>query len=379
MRPFGKKMFDSKYGERSQMKSPRKILALTAVALLAVPSFGGPRQASASSQQSTQQGTQQGGAQQRSQAPPIVSRTFEVIVPVTVKDANGDLVATLRPDEFRILDDNVEQRITHITLDPVPMSAVILLDDQLKDPKREKNLQDSLRAISAGFGPADEAAIFRFDQFPQQLSDFMSDPDQILTALERVRVNETQQQTVDPSGVAPPAPPMAGGSGVTWSPQPGGLTIMGNGTKCINDAVFAAAELLKTRSQDRRKIIFLVSDGVDSKGNKHSTEQTKDMLMSANAAVYSIGIGVPTQDRMYSNILVRLAKDSGGDTFYASSREDLERIYSRVADEARNRYLLYYSPDHHDHVVTYHKIEVLVRLPGLDVRARDGYYSTPQP
>jgi hypothetical protein len=49
-----------------------------------------------------------------------------------------------------------------------------------------------------------------------------------------------------------------------------------------------------------------------------------------------------------------------------------------VADQARNQYTLYYSPDHKDKIITYHSIEVKVRMAGLDIHARDGYYSAPQ-
>ena len=43
----------------------------------------------------------------------------------------------------------------------------------------------------------------------------------------------------------------------------------------------------------------------------------------------------------------------------------MERFYSRVADQARNQYTLYYSPDHKDRIVTYHSIEVQVKMAGL--------------
>jgi VWFA-related protein len=350
------------------MKSLRQILVLATMIALTRPLSGSPQQ---SPPPPPPQTTGQG------QKPPtITSRSEEVQVPVTVKDQNGEMVTSLRKEDFRILEDNIEQRITRLSVEPVPISAVVLLDDILKK-KPQDQLQESMRAIAGGFGDKDEAAIFRFDQFPVQITDFISNPDELLTQLGRVQLSGGEVRKPDYSATAPPptvGPP--GGPGLPANPS---VQLWGgNGIKSINDAVYAAAQLLRTRAHDRRKIIFLVSDGVESRGNKYSLSDTVRMAQSAEVTVYSIGIGASLTDRIHS-ILKQLAVATGGDVFYASSRADLERFYSRVADQARNQYTLYYSPDHKDRVVTFHSIDVRVKLPNLNVEARQGYYSAPSP
>jgi VWFA-related protein len=353
------------------MKSLRQSLTLATLTLttavaLALPLSGAPQQVPPPPPSTTPQ-----------QKPPtIVSRSEEVLVPVTVKDQNGEMVTSLRKEDFRILEDNVEQRITRLSVEPVPISAVILLDDVLKK-KPQDQLQESVRAIAGGFGAKDEAAIFRFDQFPVQVTDFISNPDDLLTQLGRLQLSGEQVAKPDYSATAPPA--TIGQPGTTGLPPNQGVQLWGgNGIKSINDAVYAAAQLLRTRAHDRRKIIFLVSDGVESRGNKYSLPDTVRMVQSAEVTVYSIGIGTPVVDRV-RGILKLLAVASGGDVFYASSRADLERFYSRIADQARNQYSLYYSPDHKDRIVTYHAIDVRVKLAGLNVEARQGYFSAPTP
>jgi VWFA-related protein len=243
--------------------------------------------------------------------------------------------------------------------------------------KPQDQLQESIRAIAGGFGVKDEAAIFRFDQFPQQVTDFISDPDELLTQLGRIQVSSGQVTRPDYSATAPPA--TIGQPGTVGLPANSPVQLYGgNGTKSINDAVYAAAQLLRTRDHDRRKIIFLVSDGVESRGNKYSEQDTIRMAYSAEVTIYSIGVGASLAERL-NNILKRLSAATGGDVFYASSRADLERFYSRIADQARNQYTLSYSPDHKDRVVTFHRIEVRVKLGGLTVEARQGYFSAPTP
>jgi len=55
-----------------------------------------------------------------------------VVVPVIVKDAAGRIVADLRKDEFRILEDKVEQRVSYFSAEAFPLSMVVLIDNDLK-------------------------------------------------------------------------------------------------------------------------------------------------------------------------------------------------------------------------------------------------------
>ena len=65
-------------------------------------------------------------------------RTNLVIVPVTVKDRDGQLVGDLQRDDFRVFCDDVEQKIVYFSSDPFPLSAVVLIDNDLsiKPPTR---------------------------------------------------------------------------------------------------------------------------------------------------------------------------------------------------------------------------------------------------
>ncbi len=366
------KMCGGIHGDRALRICPRKTFGLALAVILAIPLLGISQQLPP-----PPPGGSQGTAQKPPQAPVITSRTTNVVVPVTVKDSKGQIVSSLRQEDFRILEDGVDQRIVSLSLDPVPISAVVLIDDALKT-KPQKQVQESLRAIAAGIGDADETAIFRFDQFPRQMTDFINGPDQLLTQLGRLQVSTSSPMAPDDSATSPgPGVPRVNGPPIPQTPPPANVTIFGNGTKSVNDALFAAAELLRTREHGRRKVIFLVSDGVESKGSKYSFEDTVRMLLSAEAAVYSIGIGTPITSRPF-NIIARFAHATGGDIFWASSRGDLEDLYPRISDQARNQYTLVYSPDHRDRTITYHSIDVRVKRLGLTILARDGYYSAPQ-
>jgi len=180
-------------------------------------------------------------------------------------------------------------------------------------------------------------------------------------------------------------PPPANGAPLGSGPPPAASVQLHGSQRytkktAINDAIFAAGEMLKTRNRDRRKIIFLVSDGVNA-NNEHSFDETLRSLLMSDVAVYSISVthGLPVGKSLVQrgkSELEKYAAGTGGDTFYAGNQPDLERLYSAVTEQARNEYTLTFSPEDIAKGQDYHPIEVRVKRPDLDVESRQGYYES---
>jgi VWFA-related protein len=320
--------------------------------------------------------------------PPIVSRTLRVIVPVTVKDSHGQLVGDLTKDDFRIFADTVEQKIIGFSSDPVPLSAVVLLDNDLGQ-RPAVQVQKSLVTIAAGFGPSDEVALVTYDQFPETVSDFSSDNDKLFTTLKRLELGSHNSQVINdptmpgPIGAGPPpssAAPLGSGPPPAASVQLHGSQRYKN-ENALNDALYAAGDMLKARGRDRRKIIFLISDGSNSNTNEHSFAETLRALLVSDVSVYSISVthelpvGKSVAQRGAAE-LQKYASGTGGDTFYAGKQADLDRLYAEVTEEARNQYTLTFSPEDIPNGADYHSIEVRVRRPDLNIDSRAGYYES---
>ena len=303
----------------------------------------------------------------------IRSRVDLVVVPVTVKDGDGNQVTDLRADEFRIFEDEVEQKIILFSAEPFPLSAVILVDSALS-PTSVEPVRKSLRAIAAGFSPNDEFALYTFDVYPKLWLDFTSDTDQLFAALKRLELG--QRETWAPGG------PMSSGPRVNTLPVgptlPSTLPKTATVDKNIDDAVFAAANALLRRERSHRKIVFLVSDGANSRRNVNKRDEVVKLLLSADVAVYGVGVGDAVLNRG-AGVLARYARATGGDIFYAMGRDSLEEVYSRLAEQARYRYTLGYVPSVRHLTNDYHRIEVRVRRPGLTLLARDGYFYVVRP
>jgi VWFA-related protein len=356
------------------MKSPRKIayLALASASLFFGSVLQGQDPASAPANPAPGPQANPPAASAQGQKP-IKSITIEVIVPVTVKDRDGNLVADLRKDEFRIFEDSVEQEIRQLKTDAVPISMVVLVDNDLRK-KDEQQVEPSLVSLVAGMSTRDEAFICRFDQFFHEGNGFTKDQDKLITELRRTDMASRPSY-------APPGGPFGGptinGAPVEGAPQinnPSLHAIQGQPTKALDDAVYAAALLLKDRnSRERRKVILIISDGQNgAKFNTHKYDEVRAELLRQEITVYSVATGGAYFDRKFDRLL-SYAHDTGGDIYYGFKQTTFSEFYSSITEEARNQYTLYYSPQG-DKKVDYHSIEVRVRREGLTILARKGYY-----
>jgi Ca-activated chloride channel family protein len=324
----------------------------------------------------------QGGTTPPATAPPpqetgrqgrIISNVTNVVLPVTVKDKSGRLIPDIRKDEFRVFEDNVEQAIGDFKVEAFPLSVIVLLDNDLKQKDAEQ-VDESLRAIVAGLSVYDEASVCDFDQFFHEGDGFTANQEKLITQLKRTKL--------DSHTSAPPQGGPFNGPTINGQPAPGAPSIpestriiKGQTTKALDDAVYAAAQLLRDRGRDRRKIILLISDGQNNpKYNTNSYKTAVKELLRYGISVYSVAAGSAYFDRKFSR-LIDYAHDSGGDVYFAVKRNTFEELYSRVTEEARNQYTLIYQPRGTDTSREHHTIEVRVQRQGVTILTREGYFA----
>jgi len=294
--------------------------------------------------------------------------TEEVMVPVMVRSGEGDAVFDLQKKDFRIFEDDVEQRVRYFSSEPFPLSVVFLVDSDLAQ-KTAEMVNKSMGAVLGGLAEGDELAVVLFSQFPRTVADFGSDQQQLASVLKRTDLGYSFPGTASRTMTDPPRPtPTSEDAGV-----PQRAKILGRISKDLDDAVMYCAEMLRTRGRDRRKLILLVSDGRNSHNNQASYTEVLHVVLANDISVYGIGVSEALLDRKRSAIY-RYVDATGGDIFYAPTRGGLEDDYTRILEEARNLYTLSYAPEGTDRSKEFHSIEVRVERPGLHVLARDGYY-----
>jgi Ca-activated chloride channel family protein len=296
-----------------------------------------------------------------------------VVLPVTVKNQNGDLVPDLRESEFRIFDDDVEQSIDVFTEEAFPLSLVVLIDDDLKS-KDAAQMTPTLRAITGGISASDEVIVCRFDLEFYPGEQFTGDLDKIWADLVRVQDRTGPRTSVPPPYVGSPSDHAMGVA------EPAIKVPIKSGarpTKALDDAIHSAADLLHDRGLARRKIILIVSDGVNGpQFNRFTYQDALQALLHDNISVYSLAVGSSITKGRFQR-LTSYSNDSGGDIYYASNSARIESLYAQITEEARHEYTLAYVPRAIHSADPYHKVEVRVNRPAVTVKTRQGYYVAP--
>jgi VWFA-related protein len=292
-----------------------------------------------------------------------------VVLTVTVKDGSGRLVSGLVKEEFHVFDDDVEQNILSFTDESLPLSLLVLVDDDLKW-KEGTQMARSVRSIIGDIADQDEAMVCRFDMLFYPGDEFTSDSLKLIAAL------KSAQSAAQPSRPYVPQPMITDSVSTTGPPSVAAPTYAASRpSKALDDALYSSAQLLQQRPSDRRRIILILTDGLNEpKLNHHSHEAVRDFLLQDNISVYALVSGSGKSKRK-SFDLTDYTSATGGGTFYATSTYAMELTLSRMTEQARHDYTLAYVPTSNNHSQTFHTLRVTA-TPGSHATTRSGYYTT---
>ena len=304
-----------------------------------------------------------------------------VLVPVSVEDGDGRLIPGLQKEDFQLLEEGVPQTITYFSTDPVPLSAVILID-RSTDAGTQNLLKETLLSLIESFSPFDEVAVFQFEHVTDKVQDFTSNKDELLKAFDRV----TLKGSAPGFGGGP-----FGGSGGEFSSETtvNGIPLETGKGKVpppktlnthIHDAVFTAAQALRGRDRNRRGSIILISNGQNAPGNRNSYDRTMEALQQREITVFGIAQGASLLYRRL-NTLSRYANPTGGAVFYPVKNSGFAETYQKITQMARNRYVLGFTPKAPVESTVFRKLEVRLANRSIKadrIRSRNGYYAIPQ-
>jgi VWFA-related protein len=319
-----------------------------------------------------------------------------VILPVTVLDRKHQQVSGLTYRDFEVLEDNIPQHIFLFSSDPRPLSVALVIDQSLPQDVMQK-VNDSMHSIQAAFTPSDEVAVFTYSDGVSEQTTFTGSQSARLPA-----VLEASKKSGDDMGAPFSAGPLYGGpqvNGHSIDPnlEPGrdvsgpAFPIIPKEIHTLNDAILAAGKALSTRPHDRLRIIYVISDGKESR-SKASFKEVVHYLQQNQISVYGTLVGdsatwglgyldkfkLPLLPLSADNILPRYVNETGGHLEAQFSQNGIERSFADLAALSRTQYTIgYYS---HIPVLDgkYRTVEVRVKRPAksIDVITEKGYYPT---
>ncbi len=323
-------------------------------------------------------------------------RTNFVEIPFTVKDSKGGLVAGLTARDVRVYENNLRQQLAFFTVDAFPLSVALVIDQSLSFENMAK-INNSMAAIQGAFTPYDEVAVFTYNNGPKMVTGLTAGPSARLTqALDRSKTTG-REMVYYTTGPMSQNISINNGADAYIDPNTNsshGRSIVGiqnppREVHTLNDAILAAATSLAKVPANRRRIVYVISDGKEY-GSVAKFNEVVKYLNQNKIAVFGTLVGdsslpvVGFLDRMHlplmmrDNILPAYANATGGNLDGEFRQAGIEKSFAKITAEVRNQYTIGFYTREPFIDGKYRNVEVKVLRPNLQVIAKKGYWPTAQ-
>ncbi len=264
---------------------------------------------------------------------------------VSVVDEKGRYVTDLTENEILVFEDGQPQGTSFFETGRLPMAMVMLLDTSASMTYKLPQAQDAAMDFVKRLRGEDAAQIVGFQSKSRVLQEFTNDPIELQIAI----------QYLNPTG----------------------------STSLYNAVYVALKELAKLQAhapgEVRRKAVVILSDGEDT-SSLIDFDDVVDLAKRTETSVYSVGMMNETP-RLWDKakeaeyVLRRLARETGGQVFFAIKTDEVSKAFNRIADELSNQYELGYVSNNSRFDGSWRQVAVRTTRPGLSTRARPGYFA----
>src|SRR5665213_1006365 len=174
-----------------------------------------------------------------------------VLVDATVKAKDGQIMSTLKKDDFEVREDGVLQKLDVFSRDELPVNVALVLDLSDSIEPFLAPLRDAAKVALGALKPEDEVALFTFSTEAQMRRPLTKDKNSIADQIN---------------------------------------TFEARGATNINDGIFSAAEYLLKQPPNGRRVIILISDDVGTDAGGQGTRDIVTEAIAADAVLYNLKI-----------------------------------------------------------------------------------------
>ena len=257
-----------------------------------------------------------------------------VTVPVLVTTKDGQFIPGLKEENFRVLEDGVQQKITGFNLTKdAPITAVLLTEFAATNYYFVYDAMNASYSFASSLKPDDWVAFMYFDMKPHILVDFTQDKREVMGALNQLSIP-------------------------TWRETN------------LFDALYDTVDRLDRL--EGRKYIILIASGLDSFSRLNLDLVMKKLKETRNITIFAIGTGqyvrllsdpyLGSRGRLTflqaDNQMNTFAQLTGGRAYFPKFQAEFREIFADIAQNIRNQYILAYHPTNARQDGTYRKIKV---------------------
>jgi VWFA-related protein len=268
-----------------------------------------------------------------------------VVLYATVTDKDAKPVADLTQEQFKVFENNVEQKLKVFKREDIPISVGIIVDNSGSMRDKRKGVNAAALKFVQSSNPNDEVFIVNFNEEAFLDADFTDSTQLMEEALEKIDAR---------------------------------------GGTALYDALDMSLQHLTERATLDKKVLIAITDGEDN-ASRLSLEQAVQTVERSNVMIYTVGLlgGESGRSlRRAKRALENISKASGANVYFPKDPNDVLNVANQIANEIRNQYVLAYTPTNLAKDGSFRKVEVRVNAPRkgkLSVRTRTGYYASAKP
>jgi Ca-activated chloride channel homolog len=263
---------------------------------------------------------------------------------VTVTDAATHYITDLEESNFLVFEDGIKQNVTFFSRRQSPIALSLLLDSSASMEEHLPVLQTAASNFVRKLKSNDIAQVIDFDSRVEIRQGFTGNQAELDTAITQLA---------------------AGGS-----------------TSLHNAIYIALKELRKVRAVNeedvRRQALIVFSDGEDT-SSLVSFDEVLDLAKRSETSIYTIALrGADVQAKGFREaefVMRTLAQETGGRAFFPAKIDDLNGVYTQIADELASQYTLGYTSANPRRDGAWRRIVVQVSRPNVTPRTKKGYYA----
>ena len=281
-------------------------------------------------------------ASKRAHDPPVDLRTGAtlVLVPVGVSDNKNRPVAGLTKEDFKIYDDQVEQKIVSFSMEDEPLAICLVYDVSSSMGGNSRLAWAMANLVVRHAGPGDDFCV--------------------VTLANRAKLEIPLTEDENPGDIKSRL-----------------FLTQGGGSTALLDGVYLALNELK-KSKKLKRAMVIVSDGLDNNSG-HTLSEVLNAVQESEVLIYAFaGIETKVSRSSYDDhqVLRDLTQTTGGRMLHD---DRLGRGMETLIGDLRNRYVLGFSPTNAVKDGRYHRlvVKLLPRkgLPKTSVHWKTGYYA----
>jgi VWFA-related protein len=271
----------------------------------------------------------------------------------TVYDKRKVNVPNLEQNDFRVFEDNVEQKITFFSREKtLPLELGLLIDTS----GSEANMIAAEQQAASQFfhrvlQKDDKAFVVAFDVTAVLLADWQSDVDSLDRSIRRAT---------------------AGVGGNRF--KPGQFPRFSGGTHLFDAIQFACRD--KMASESGRKALIILTDASD-RGSLITTEQAVEAAQRANTLIQVLVVYQRKRDANFG-VAKKLAEETGGHAIDVDNQKRLQAAFDEISEELRTEYSLGYYPTNSKPDGTYRRLRLEMIDKNYKALTRTGYYARNQ-